>query len=216
MQTKQTLIIYGGWDGHAPEQNAQIFKTALEAHGHAVTLADSFAPLDDAEALSNYDLIIPTWTMGEPSDEQIANLVTAIRGGVGLAGSHGGMGDAFRGKLDYEWMVGGHFVGHPHVGDYEVRVTEAGQRDPIMQDAPTSFLYNSEQYYMMMDPAVEVLAETTYLYEDSNCIMPVVWKRNWGKGHVFYSALGHHMQEFTDHPHVLDLTIKGLLWATRA
>ena len=151
-----------------------------------------------------------------PSDEQIANLVNAIRDGVGLAGSHGGMGDAFRGKLDYEWMVGGHFVGHPHVGDYEVRVTEAGQRDPIMQDAPTSFLYNSEQYYMMMDPAVEVLAETTYLYEDSNCIMPVVWKRNWGKGHVFYSALGHHMQEFTDHPHVLDLTIKGLLWATRA
>ncbi|CAA6692362.1 MULTISPECIES: ThuA domain-containing protein [unclassified Lentimonas] len=215
MQTKQTLIIYGGWDGHSPEKNAHIFKDALEANGHTVTLANSFDPLDDGEALLNYDLIIPMWTMGEPSGEQMNHLVAAIRNGVGLAGSHGGMGDAFRGQLDYEWMVGGHFVGHPHVGNYEVRVTPLGQSDSVMAEVPTNFVYNSEQYYMMMDPAVEVLAETTYTYEERDCTMPVVWKRNWGKGRVFYSALGHDMQEFTDHPYVLDLTIKGLLWATR-
>ena len=31
--------------------------------------------------------------------------------------------DAFRGNVEYQWMVGGQFVGHPHVGKYTVRLT---------------------------------------------------------------------------------------------
>jgi hypothetical protein len=50
--------------------------------------------------------------MGQLSREQSAGLQQAVRAGTGLAGIHGGMGDAFRGNLEYEWMVGGHFVGH--------------------------------------------------------------------------------------------------------
>lgn len=214
MNTSKTLIICGGWDGHAPQENAALFKSSLETHGHDVTVVEDFTPLDDAEALLSYDLIIPMWTMGEPTDEQITTLANTIRAGVGLAGSHGGMGDAFRGKLDYEWMVGGHFVGHPHVGPYEVRVTQSA--DSIVADLPEQFTYDSEQYYMLMDPAVDVLAETTYVYEENSCTMPVIWKRNWGTGRVFYSALGHEMAEFTKYPDVLEMTIKGLLWATRA
>jgi type 1 glutamine amidotransferase len=190
-----------------------LFKAGLEPHGHTVTIVNDFSPLDDAEALLHYDLIIPMWTMGEPSNDQIKHLSTAIRAGVGLAGSHGGMGDAFRGKLDYEWMVGGHFVGHPHVGPYEVRVTKPS--DDSVAGLPERFTYDSEQYYLLIDPAIEVLAETTYTYEAHACAMPVVWKRNWGNGRVFYSALGHKMAEFTQHPYVLDMTIRGLLWAAR-
>ena len=211
--SKRTLIIHGGWEGHHPKQNADLFKDALNARGHIVTLSDTLAVLEDAAALKDFDLIIPIWTMGAPSADQMKNLVEAVRGGTGLAGTHGGMGDAFRGQLDYEWMVGGHFVGHPHVGDYKVAVTAPD--DPIMAGVPALFDYNSEQYYMMIDPAVEVMATTVYRYDDRDCTMPVVWKRNWGSGKVFYSALGHAMDEFTRYPHVFEMTVNGLLWAAR-
>lgn len=212
--SKETLIVYGGWEGHAPKQNADLFKDALEARGHRVTLSDTLNAFNDGAKLKEFDLIIPVWTMGSPSGNQVKNLVEAVRGGTGLAGTHGGMGDAFRGHLDYEWMVGGHFVSHPHVGDYEVSVT--APEDPIMAGVPSRFAFNSEQYYMMMDPAVKVLATTVYHHNNADCIMPVVWKRNWGQGRVFYSALGHAMDEFTQHPYVFDMTINGLLWATRS
>jgi len=130
---------------------------------------------------------------------------------VGLGGTHGGMGDAFRGNLEYEWMVGGHFVGHPHVGDYRVRLTAVDHE--IVAGMPSEFSYRSEQYYMMVDPGINVLAETLYLHEGRRCIMPVVWTRNWGRGRVFYSALGHRPQEFLDFPEVRQMTLRGLVWA---
>ena len=57
------------------------------------------------------------------------------------------------------------------------------------------FPYRSEQYYMHVDPGNEVLATTTFSGEHAPWIegvsMPVVWKRRYGKGRVFYSSLGH-------------------------
>jgi type 1 glutamine amidotransferase len=134
-----------------------------------------------------------------------------VRGGVGLAGIHGGMGDAFRGQTDYEWMVGGHFVGHPHVGEYTVRVADTGS--PITQGLPQSFAYNSEQYYLLVDPANEVLADTLFTYEGRECVMPVTWTKAWGAGRVFYSSLGHAPEEFDTFPDSLTLATRGILWA---
>lgn len=209
----KALIIQGGWEGHEPATVAQFFADKLEAEGFEVTVADTLDALDDAEALKAYDLISPCWTMGQLSPEQSKNLSAAVQAGVGLGGSHGGMGDAFRGDLDYEWMVGGHFVGHPHVGEYTVAVK--APKHTITQCLPESFNYDSEQYYMMMDPGVTVLAETLYRHEGKQVTMPVIWTKQWGKGRVFYSALGHKAQEFTDYPAVAQMTINGLKWATR-
>jgi type 1 glutamine amidotransferase len=124
---------------------------------------------------------------------------------------HGGMGDAFRGRLDYEWMVGGHFVGHPHVGDYTVRITNP--LHVITEGLPASYAYKSEQYYMMMDPVVDVLADTVYVHEGRSLTMPVVWTKKWGAGRVFYNALGHHPDEFTTCAEARRLTVRGCLWA---
>ncbi len=151
--------------------------------------------------------------MGQLSPEQSAGLQAAVRSGTGLAGIHGGMGDAFRGDLNYEWMVGGHFVGHPHVGPYTVRVTQPG--DQIMAGIPREFTYESEQYYMLVDPAVRVLADADYTHEGHTCAMPVVWTRTWGSGRVFYSALGHAPTEFDRWPEVFEMSVRGLLWAAR-
>jgi type 1 glutamine amidotransferase len=152
--------------------------------------------------------------MGTLTQEENKGLQAAVRGGVGLGGLHGGMGDAFRGQLDFEWMVGGHFVGHPTVGDYTVRIRDFAS--PITRDLPGLFPYKSEQYYMLMDPSVHVLADAEYAYEGRSCAMPVAWIKTWGQGRVFYSALGHAPEEFVTFPHALTLTVQGLLWAAHA
>jgi len=209
----KALIIQGGWLGHEPETVAAFFAKALEAEGFTVDVADSLDVLNDAGALKTYDLISPCWTMGALTPEQSANLRAAIHDGVGLGGFHGGMGDAFRGDLDYEWMVGGHFVGHPYVGEYTVDVKDTAHT--VTAGLPESFTYDSEQYYMMIDPSITILADTVYKHEGQQVTMPVIWTKQWGKGRVFYSALGHKAEEFMKYPAVAQMTIKGLKWTAR-
>jgi type 1 glutamine amidotransferase len=209
----KTLIIQGGWPGHEPERTAALFGQKLRAEGHSVEISDSLEALDDASALTKYDLISPCWTMGQISPKQSKNLSAAVRSGTGLAGFHGGMGDAFRGDVDYEWMVGGHFVGHPHVGAYELTVRVADH--PATRHLPAVFRYESEQYYMLVDPGIRVLVDTVYEHEGRSVTMPAVWTKQWGQGRVFYSALGHEADEFTRYPAVAEMTLAGMKWATR-
>lgn len=207
----KALIVQGGWQGHEPKPVSKIFEKSLKKEGVAVEVSDTLDALLDTTALRKLDLIVPMWTMGEISGEQWKSLDEAVRGGVGCGGVHGGMGDAFRSHLMYNWMVGGHFVGHPHVGDYEVRLT--GEQSPITDGLPVSFPYNSEQYYMLTEPGNRVLADTVYEWDARRVVMPVVWTKTWGRGRIFYSSLGHVAREFKDYPHVLEMTIRGLLWA---
>ncbi len=208
---KAALIVWGGWEGHTPKDSAEVLAACLEEKGFRVSLEPSLSPLEEPRRLKRLDLIVPMWTMGALSEAQWRGLDKAVRSGVGLGGVHGGMGDAFRGHVEYEWMCGGHFVGHPHVGQYTVCLT--GARSPITKGMKRRFKYHSEQYYMVVDPVVQVLAETPYRHEGRKVAMPVVWTKTWGKGRVFYSSLGHVAQEFIQYPEVLAMTVRGLLWA---
>lgn len=212
-KTPTAILFHGGWDGHQPDQCAQLLSQALRARGFSVEAFDHLGILDQADRLAAADLIVPIWTMGTITADQIQNLSAAVRSGVGLGGFHGGMGDAFRGATAYEWMVGGHFVGHPHVGPYTVKVVQT--EHPVVRGLDSAFDYDSEQYYLLTDPGNDVLATTEYNHEGQTCTMPVIWTKRWGQGRVFYSALGHQMSEFERHPKVLAMTLAGLEWATR-
>ena len=208
---RRALFIAGGWDGHQPEQMASLLASELGKHGFQTEISNSLEILDDANSLNSYDLISPCWTMGSLTAAQSDNLQQAVRSGIALAGVHGGMGDAFRGNGNYEWMVGGHFVGHPHVGDYTVHIKDFAS--PITHGLPSSFSYHSEQYYMLIDPSIHVLADAEYTYENRSLTMPVAWVKRWGKSRVFYSALGHTPDEFLTTPEALTLAIQGMRWA---
>lgn len=211
---KSTLIFWGGWEGHFPEKIALLFKRELEKKEFRVTLSDSLSCLESLESLQKYDLIIPNWTMGTLSQDQSQNLFQAVQNGSGLGGAHGGMCDAFRGDINYQLLSGGQFLHHSHVGSYQIKITQPDH--PIMSGISPEFEYDSEQYYMMTDPGIDILADTTYHYDNQSCQMPVVWTKKHGKGKVFYSALGHHPDEFETYPHVLQMTIQGLCWAARS
>lgn len=213
---RQALIVWGGWAGHEPEQGAHVIAKLLEEEGFSVRLENSTAAFADP-AIADLSLIVPIFTMSKIEKEEVANLTKAIEGGVGLAGYHGGMGDAFRYSTDYQFMAGGQWVAHPgNIIDYTVEVTKPD--DPIMAGIPASFPYRSEQYYMHVDPSNEVLATTTFSGEYASWIdgtvMPVVWKRHYGKGRVFYSSLGHVASEF-EVPEMRTIVQRGLVWAAR-
>jgi type 1 glutamine amidotransferase len=210
---KKALLVWGGWDGHTPKESTEVFAEALGKREFEVTVEDSLECLADAQKLKGYNLIVPYWTMGNLSNEQFKGVSEAVRSGIGLAGVHGGIGDAFRGNIDWEWMVGGIFVGHPHVDEYTVCLTT--NKSEITDGMPHSFTYKSEQYYMLVDPGNHVLADTLYEYAGQRIRMPVVWTKSWGEGRVFYSALGHVAQEFEDYPDVLEMTMRGFLWAAK-
>lgn len=207
----KALIVYGGWDGHEPEAVSGIFASGLKQRGFDVELSQTLDVFLDAEKLQTFDLIVPHWTMGNMTYEQSLGLAGAIRSGVGFAGVHGGAGDAFRDQPEFQFIVGGQFVGHPYVGEYKVRITD--DKHPITAGIDSPFTYNSEQYYMHVDPAIHILAETPYDWDGQTVAMPCIWTKTFGKGRVFYCAMGHAAKEFTDYPQVLEMIMRGMVWS---
>ncbi len=212
---KKALMVWGGWMGHEPDQCVAIYKPFLESKGYSVRVSDNLDVYLDADMMMGLDLIVPVWTMGTITNEQEKGLLDAVKSGVGIAGWHGGMGDSFRNNVNYQFMVGGQWVAHPGgVIDYEVNITK--KDDPIVQGL-SDFKMHSEQYYMHTDPSNEVLATTTFngdhAYWIDGTVMPVAWKRMYGKARVFYTSLGHVAIDFQV-PEALEIVKRGLLWAS--
>lgn len=212
---KTALIFWGGWEGHTPARSAGVVKEILNGHGFDVRIEQGTSALADPQ-LSEFDLIVPVITMTTIEKAQLESLTSAVKGGTGLAGFHGSMCDSFRNETEYQFMTGGQWVAHPgNIIDYHVDITMPD--DPIVQGIG-NFAYRSEQYYMHVDPTNEVLATTTFTGEHldfiDGVVMPVVWKRRYGKGRVFYSALGHTADEF-DVPQMRTIFERGALWASR-
>jgi len=215
LKGRKVLITWGGWDGHEPKQCVNILVPWLKAEGAEVEVFNNLDKYTDKEYMANIDLVIQTFTMASITGEQEKGLLDAIKNSCGIAGWHGGLGDAFRQNTEYQFMVGGQWVAHPGgVIDYEVNITD--KKDPVTKGLSDFKMY-SEQYYMHVDPNVKVLATTTFNGDHADwidgCVMPVAWKKTYGKGRVFYSSLGHVAADF-DVPEALEILKRGIRWAS--
>jgi uncharacterized protein len=214
---KKAIIVQGGWDGHEPVLVSEIFKGVLLKEGFQVEIYDTLDVFLDAERIKALHLIVPVWTMGELSSEQAEPVIEAVASGVGIAGCHGGMCDSFRWSVEWQFMTGGQWVSHPGGDGVEYTVNVKRCSSPIVEGIE-DFSVNSEQYYVHVDPAIEVLATTRFpvvnWYHASNgqVDVPVVWTKRWGHGRVFYNSLGHHADIF-DNPQALEIMRRGFLWA---
>lgn len=214
---KSVLIVYGGWTGHEPDKVAALFGRMLEAEGFSVELEDSLSVFEDAERVRRQHLIVPIWTMDEISAAQCTNVIEAVADGVGLAGCHGGMCDAFRNEVRWQFMTGANWVAHPGGASVEYTVDICNSTSPIVEGLE-DFKVISEQYYLHIDPAIEVLATTrfpteTWFHSSNRQVdVPQVWTKRWGIGRVFYNALGHNAAIF-EIPEARELMRRGFLWA---
>jgi type 1 glutamine amidotransferase len=213
-ERRKVLFVYGGWEGHEPEKCRDLFVPWMRSIGWDVTASASQDAYADKALMDAVDLVVQVWTMGTISRENLQGLLEAVRGGAGLAGWHGGLGDAYRQETEYQFMVGGQWVAHPGgVIDYTVEVVD--HEDPVTAGL-RDFAVHSEQYYMHVDPNNAVLATTRFDGRHAPWIegatMPVAWKRVYGKGRVFYTSLGHAADVF-DVPEAFAIATRGMVWA---
>ena len=213
-QGKRALVVWGGMELHTPERGAHVVRDLLEAEGFAVTVTPDYDALG-AEDVGLNDLVVPVITDGTLEPAKMKNLVTAIQAGTGLAGYHMGLATSFRASVPFRYAASCYWVSHPgNILTYRVDVSDSS--DPIMAGIE-SFEHTSEQYYLNYDPAVKVLATTTFSGVDAwrkGVVMPVVFTTDHGKGRVFYSSLGHTADELAI-PQVRTILQRGLLWAAR-
>lgn len=222
MSERTALIVWGGWDGHQPEQVAHLFKDILEAENFSVTVSNTLDAFLDADAVSKLSLIVPIWTMGEITGEQFGPVQKAVaEHGVGIAGCHGGMCDSFRVNTEWQFMTGSQWVAHPGNDgvEYTININTANPH-PITAGL-SDFGVKSEQYYLHVDPGVNVLATTDFplpgvggVHVQNPCKMPQVYTKMYGAGRVFYNALGH-QRDVLEATEPRELMRRGFLWAAK-
>ena len=203
----RALIVQGGWQGHEPKQVAEVFAQALRDNTVEVEVSDTLDAFKDEAKMASLDLIVLIRTMDKIDGAQLNPLLDAVRNGAGIGGVHGGMCDAFRNETEYQYMCGGQWVAHPGGAGITYRVHITDVPSPITRGVK-DFMLTSEQYYMHVDPAVNVLATTSF----GDVVMPVVWTKTYGKGRVFYCSVGHIAKDVLI-PEVLTICTRGLIWA---
>ncbi|RXT30751.1 hypothetical protein BVJ53_00630 [Lacticaseibacillus chiayiensis] len=212
--------MYGGWEGHQPATVSAYLAAQLKEVGFDVTRTPSLDVLDDVDTLFDFNLIIIHWTRGELSPERFDNISAAVAHGVGLAGIHGGLTSAFQNNKKWLWLTGGCFVAHPGGLNTTYTVKILDHQHPITQHLD-DFEIQTEQYFVLMDPAIHVLADTVFAAgehpEATNpepIHLPVAWIKRWGRGRVFFQSLGHDLTT-CQRPEVTRLTLQGFQWAAQ-
>jgi len=217
--TRTALVTWGGWDGHEPDRVAAIFAGWLREAGMTVEVTDTLACFADPERLARTDLIVPVWTMSRIGKDEAENVAAAVAAGTGIAGCHGGMCDAFRESVTWQFVTGSQWVAHPGNDGvrYTVRMTD--RRSALVRGIP-DFEVETEQYYLHVDPAVRVLAVTDFPVvpgpHDVNgrVAMPVAYTKGYGRGRVYYNALGHKAKVIAS-GWPAEMLRRGLIWAAR-
>lgn len=229
--SRRALVVRGGWEGHHPIEATDAFIPFLEQQEYEVRIEESPEVYTDAATMAGTDLILQLVTMSEASDEAIAGLRDAVAAGTGLAGWHGGIADSFRASSDYLQLIGGQFATHPSkhpvsvFGDesdnylpYVVELTEFGRSHEILAGLD-DFTLETEQYWVLHDDLIDVLATTTHPVQPYHpwhrpIVSPAVWTREWGAGRIFVATPGHGLEVLAD-PNVRTIIERGMLWASR-
>ncbi len=217
---RRALIVWGGWDGHEPEQVASHFAGILESEGFDVEVSNTLDSVLDEEKMKSLSLFVPVITMSSITGDQLNAITKAVsEGGTGIAGCHGGMCDSFRESAEWQFMTGGQWVAHP--GNDGVTYTVNVNGNHPITEGIGDFQVISEQYYLHTDPGNLVLATTQFPHPSvdgphvgSPCAMPQVWVKSYGRGRVFYNALGHNRAVF-DLPQATELMRRGFNWAAK-
>lgn len=232
MSSRKALIVRGGWEGHHPVESTDAFVPFLEANDFDVTIEESTAVYADVDTMGSTDLILQCVTMSEIGREEFTGLRSAVARGTGLAGWHGGIADSFRNSSDYLQLVGGQFATHPSrapgelAGDetdnflrHTIEITDLGRAHEITAGMG-DFELETEQYWVLHDDLIDVLATTTHPVRDYHpwsrpVRSPAVWTRQWADGRIFVATPGHSL-DVLENPNVRRIIERGLLWSSRA
>lgn len=232
---KTALVVRGGWDGHQPVEATELFIPYLKDNGYDVRVEESPPKIyaDPPEYMATVDLIVQCMTMTTIEKDEFEGLRAAVENGTGLAGWHGGIADSYRNNSDYLHLIGGQFACHPpgkhadeRIGEqsdnyvpYTVNMLPAASEHPITQGIG-DFDLVTEQYWVLSDDYIDVLATTTQKVREwdpwnREVTSPAIWTRQWGKGKIFVCTPPGHRVEILQDSNVRTIIERGMLWASR-
>ena len=174
------------------------------------------------ENLERYAAVM-FYTTGElpMSGAQKTALFNFVRSGRGFLGVHSAT-DTFYTWPDYLDLVGGYFNGHPWHQAVTIEVVDPGDpvvaflgnflqiEDEIYQIS--DFDYRGSHVLLRLDPSSVDLGKTGVHQRFYG--WPLAWKRFYGQGRVFYTALGHEASVWQDRRYQRMLT-NAILWCMR-
>jgi type 1 glutamine amidotransferase len=115
------------------------------------------------------------------SDTALGQLDNFVSNGGGILAVHAATA-SFKGTMSYFEILGGRFIGHGKVEDFEVRRV----RDDLFGGID-SFVVKDELYIHELQPEIEVHFTATLAGKD----VPIIWTYYYGKGKVCYAVPGH-------------------------
>jgi uncharacterized protein len=201
-------------------ESEDIIEELGSANGFDVIITHKAEKYITPENLKNLDVII-FYTTGELplSNEQKAAFLNFIRSGKGFVGIHSAT-DTFYNWPEYGEMIGGYFDGHPWTQNDTVSINASDRKNPITKHWEESFKL-TEEIYQFKEFNREKVTVTMSL-DTANTDMtkkgvkakefPVTWLRDYGKGRVFYTSLGHRPEVWRDQRYQT-MIVNAMKWA---
>lgn len=195
--------------------------SAAKARGYAVTASEDPALFDEAATLARFDVIMLVSTTTRPKEDASGEwlvgkrrdaLQAFVRGGGGIVGIHGAA-DSHYGWDWYGRMIGARFARHPS-GTPRGAVTRAELDHPSIRALPSTFELVDEWYWFDdIDPRLRplLLLDPASIGEKGANPRPLAWAHDFEGGRVFYTALGHTAEAWSD-PRIVGHVMGGLDW----
>jgi type 1 glutamine amidotransferase len=170
-----------------------------------------------ADTLRDFDVLY-FFTSGELelNESQKTDLLAFVRDGKGFGGAHSAT-DTLYSWPQYGELIGAYFNGHPWAQEVSINIED--QDDPIVHALAPSFRIVDEIYQfrdfsrdqshvlMSLDASSVDMTAPEVMADD----FPLAWRRNYGQGRVFYTALGHFSETWLDE-RFQSILLNALMW----
>lgn len=204
---KLNTLIFVGTEGiyHDHEGNGKYLTTMLNTTDEInADFSQDYSIL--ADGLDKYQTVLFYTDVGELTSEQETGLLNYIESGGGFFGLHTAAA-SFRDSEGYHGMLNGFFDGHSPYMDFTVNVSVADH--PISQGL-ADYEVKDELYYLKHNPDSSHHLMSAYDHtKDETHVM--AFHHTYGKGRVFYYALGHDMVVL-ENPSFQEVIRRGVMW----
>ncbi len=210
---RRVLLLCCGDDQYHDHRKIGAFlQDMLTSSGCASTYAEDFNALS-AGTLRRCDAVVMYAVSASAPPDNIHALLEAVRGDapndqgrpVGFVGLHG-VTTSFQDNEEWKRLVGAGFVSHPDMGP-AYRFTVGAQPHPVMRGV-AAFDLVDELYFFNIHTRFTTLLSCFH----EGLERPVAWCKPYGKGRVFYLALGHDILQLGN-GNVRRLIENGAGWA---